>query len=257
MISLSSVTKQYGKKRAVHQVTFTAKKGEIIGFLGPNGAGKTTTMRLILGLIHPTEGTVTVDGKNPVSDRLYTLPRIGYLPENNPLYAEMKVVEYLAFISSIKGESDLIVDEIIEKVSIGDVMNSKIEELSRGYRQRVGLAAALLGNPEILILDEPTSGLDPLEQDKIKELIRSIAEEKTVIFSTHILSEVEDIAHRLVIIKEGSLVYDGKKPKGKGEVERLFRNLMTPASLIKKTVADTDEKSGKKTVKSTKGKVSK
>jgi ABC-2 type transport system ATP-binding protein len=256
MISLSEVTKQYGAKVAVNGISFTAKKGEIIGFLGPNGAGKTTTMKLILGLIYPTSGSVEIQGKNPIADRLFILPRIGYLPENNPLYGEMKVAEYLDFIASIKKESSLVVSEIVRKVSIDDVLTSKIEELSRGYKQRVGLAAALLGNPEILILDEPTSGLDPLEQDKIKDLIQMLSEEKTVLFSTHILSEVEDIANRLVIIKEGSLVYDGKKPKGKGEVARLFKNLMTPDALIKRTVAKVDKDDKKAPMKSKK-KVSK
>jgi ABC-2 type transport system ATP-binding protein len=150
----------------------------------------------------------------------------------------MKVREYLQFISEVKEVEDKeLVNQIAEDVNINDVLNTKIEELSRGYKQRVGLAAALIGSPEILILDEPTSGLDPLEQDKIKDLIKKIAKEKTVIFSTHILSEVEDIANRLVIIKEGSVVYDGKKPTGKGEVERLFKNLMSPTMVVKKTSA--------------------
>lgn len=239
MIKLDEVTKQYGSKIAVNNVSFNAKKGEIIGFLGPNGAGKTTTMRLILGLIKPTSGDVSVNGHEPIVDRLKVLSHIGYLPENNPLYPEMKVREYLQFITEVKEVTDTeTVNQIAEDVNILDVLDRKIEELSRGYRQRVGLAAALLGSPEVLILDEPTSGLDPLEQDKIKDLIKKIAKEKTVIFSTHILSEVEDIANRLVIIKEGSLVYDGKKPNGRGEVERLFKNLMSPTMVVKKTQSD-------------------
>lgn len=249
MITLSDVTKQFGSKIAVNDVSFTAKKGEIIGFLGPNGAGKTTTMRLILGLIKPTFGEVKVNGHEPIDDRLKVLDNIGYLPENNPLYGEMKVREYLQFMTEIKEIEDKEkVNQIAEDVNVADVLDIKIEELSRGYKQRVGLAAALLGSPEILILDEPTSGLDPLEQDKIKDLIKEIAKEKTVIFSTHILSEVEDIATRLVIIKEGTLVYDGKKPTGRGEVERLFKNLMSPTMLVKKTASD-DEKPKKRSRK--------
>ncbi len=245
MISLTSVTKQFKTKTAVNDISFTAKKGEIIGFLGPNGAGKTTTMRLILGLIKPTKGEVTVNGKDPITDRLKVLDDIGYLPENNPLYGEMKVREYLRFMTEIKEVQDKeTVNKIAEDVNVSDVLDTKIEELSRGYKQRVGLAAALLGSPDILILDEPTSGLDPLEQDKIKDLIKQIAKEKTVIFSTHILSEVEDIATRLVIIKEGAVVYDGKKPTGKGEVEKLFKNLMSPTVLVKK--AATEEEKPKK-----------
>jgi ABC-2 type transport system ATP-binding protein len=227
MISLSGVTKQYGQKTAVNNISFTAKQGDVIGFLGPNGAGKTTTMRMILGLLRETQGTIRIADKDPINDRLKVLNKIGYLPENNPLYTEMKVYEYLEFVSQVKEyENAEELDEIVAEVNIDDVLNTKIEELSRGYRQRVGLAAALIGNPEILILDEPTSGLDPLEQDKIKDFIKKIAKEKTVIFSTHILSEVEDIANRLIIIREGSIVYDGKKPAGKGEVDRLFRNMM-------------------------------
>ncbi len=248
MIKLDEVTKQYGSKIAVNNVSFNAKKGEIIGFLGPNGAGKTTTMRLILGLIKPTSGDVSVNGHEPIVDRLKVLSHIGYLPENNPLYPEMKVREYLQFMTEVKEVEDTeTVNQIAEDVNILDVLDRKIEELSRGYRQRVGLAAALLGSPEVLILDEPTSGLDPLEQDKIKDLIKKIAKEKTVIFSTHILSEVEDIANRLVIIKDGSLVYDGKKPEGRGEVERLFKNLMSPTMVVKKT--QSDEKPSRKKAK--------
>jgi len=222
MISLSSVSKRFKKKTAVDNISFKAKEGEIIGFLGPNGAGKTTTMRLILGYLTPTEGKILVDNLDPIEARIKVLKKIGYLPENNPLYQEMKVHEYLTFIASVKGASDF--NEIATIVGLGDVLNSKIEELSRGYKQRVGLTAALLGDPSILILDEPTSGLDPLEQEKIRNLIKKLG--KTIIFSTHILSEVEDIASRLIVIDKGKIVFDGKKPKGKGEVEKLFKKLV-------------------------------
>lgn len=228
MILLSSVTKRFGQKIAVENITLKAKEGEIIGFLGPNGAGKTTTMRLLLGYLTPTFGKVTIDNLDPIKDRLEILSRVGYLPENNPLYPEMKVKEYLQFIAEVKEATNI--DEIAQSVGIDDVLSSKIEELSRGYKQRVGLAASLLGDPKILILDEPTSGLDPLEQDKIRKLIKVIAKKKTIIFSTHMLSEVEDIASRLVIINRGRLVYDGLKPKVKGGVEKLFKKLVRDPS---------------------------
>ena len=224
MILLNAITKKLGNKIAVNAVTLQAKSGEIIGFLGPNGAGKTTTMRLILGYLQPTKGVVLVDDKNPIQHRIQVLKNVGYLPENNPLYGEMKVSEYLSFIAAVKGVTEI--ETSIEDVGLTDVTQTKIEELSRGYKQRVGLAAALIGNPTLLILDEPTSGLDPIEQDRIRELIKRIAKKKTVIFSTHILSEVEDIANRLVIINKGKVVYDGDKPKGKGSVEKLFKKLV-------------------------------
>ncbi|MBI4226264.1 ABC transporter ATP-binding protein [Candidatus Roizmanbacteria bacterium] len=218
------MTKIFKNKTAVDNISFTAKEGEIIGFLGPNGAGKTTTMRLILGYLTPTEGKISVDNLDPLEQRIDVLKKIGYLPENNPLYQEMKVTEYLQFIASVKNIDGFI--EIASQVGLSEVLSSKIEELSRGYKQRVGLAAALTGNPSILILDEPTSGLDPLEQEKIRNLIKKLARAKTIIFSTHILSEVEDVANRLIIIDKGRIVFDGKKPKGKGAVEKLFKKLV-------------------------------
>lgn len=224
MISLTSVTKKFGEKTAVSQLSFEAKEGEIVGFVGPNGAGKTTTMRLILGYLKPTEGQISVGKFNPIEERIEVLKRIGYLPENNPLYQEMTVSEYLQFIAGVEDVRDY--EKTVHEVGIADVMRSKIEVLSRGYRQRVGLAAALLSDPPVLILDEPTSGLDPLEQEKIKKLVKKIAKEKTIIFSTHILSEVEDIANKLIIINKGKIVYKGNKPKGKGEVEKLFKKLV-------------------------------
>lgn len=228
MISFSEVTKQYKTKKILKEISFTAKKGEIIGFLGPNGAGKTTTMRLLLGYLTPTSGIIEVNGKNPIEKRIELLQVIGYLPENNPLYGEMTIQEYLKFIAEIKGVKDLEqIEEIATDVSIEEVLDKKIEELSRGYKQRVGLAAALLNDPDILILDEPTSGLDPIEQDKIKDLIKKMAKKKMVIFSTHILSEVEDVATRLIVINKGEIVYDGDKPKEKGGVETLFKKLVS------------------------------
>jgi len=223
MIDLVKVTKKFKEKTAVENVSFRAKSGEIIGFVGSNGAGKTTTMRLLLGYLTPTSGKVTIDNIDPVEERIKVVKKIGYLPENNPLYSEMKVEEYLHFIADAKEINDY--KRVVKAVSLEDVLKTKIEELSRGYKQRVGLAAALIGDPEILILDEPTSGLDPLEQEKIRSLIKKLTK-KTVVFSTHILSEVEEVATRLIIINRGKIVFDGKKPGGKGSVEKLFKKLV-------------------------------
>jgi len=228
MIKVSEVTKIFTTNKssliALDKISFEARSGEVIGFLGPNGAGKTTTMRLLVGIFRPTRGEVFIDDLIPGIDKIDISKKIGYLPENNPLYGEMKVSEYLDFIAGIKGEKNK--EAIVSALSINEVISKKIEELSRGYKQRVGLAASLFGNPTILILDEPTSGLDPIEQDKIKTLIKKIAKNKTIIFSTHILSEIEDVASRVVIINKGKIVYDGKKPKGKGTVEKLFKKLV-------------------------------
>ena len=190
MIVLEKISKYFGEKRALDNLSFKIKEGEIIGFVGPNAAGKTTTMRVIVGYLKPTTGEVTIDGKDPINERIDVLKQIGYLPENNPLYQEMKVFEYLNFIASIKNNRDNL-ESLKEQTGIKEVYESKIEELSRGYKQRVGLAAALIGHPKILILDEPTSGLDPIEQEKIRNLIKTLGKKKTIILSTHILSEVK------------------------------------------------------------------
>lgn len=224
MIFLTNVIKKFGQKIAVNKISFNAKTGQVIGFIGPNGAGKTTTMRLILGYLKPNDGEIKVFDKDPIKNRIAVLKKIGYLPENNPLYLEMKVNEYLDFIAKVKETNDS--EKIIKSVGLNEVKNIKIENLSRGFKQRVGLAAALIGNPEILILDEPTSGLDPLEQEKIRDLIKKLSKEKIIIFSTHILSEIEDIADKLIIINKGKIVHDGVKPKGKGKVEKLFKKLV-------------------------------
>jgi ABC-2 type transport system ATP-binding protein len=221
MISVDGLAKKFGSAYALKDISFEAKQGEIVGFLGPNGAGKTTTMRLILGYLSPTGGSVRVNGIDPAKNRMGVLKNAGYLPENNPLYPDMKVGEYLSFIAAVKKETDLA--SIVASVSLEEKTNVKIEELSRGYRQRVGLAASLCGNPDILILDEPTSGLDPIEQEAIRRLIKKLSRRKTIIFSTHILSEVEEIADKVVIINRGAVVYQGSKPKEKGGVAKLFR----------------------------------
>lgn len=226
MVELEGISKVFKGYTAVNGISFTIHKGEIIGFLGPNGAGKTTTMRLILGYLKPTSGTVVINGTSPTASRIDVLKHIGYLPENNPLYTDMKVIEYLHFIAEIKSLKEKSFMHLIKDVGLEAKLHSRIDELSRGYKQRVGLVAALIGDPSILILDEPTSGLDPIEQDNIKELIRKVSKEKIVIFSTHIMTEAEDIANRLIIINRGHIVYDGNKPNEKGGVETLFRDVI-------------------------------
>ncbi|MCA9371535.1 ABC transporter ATP-binding protein [Candidatus Woesebacteria bacterium] len=232
MITLSHVSKKFGFHEALRDVSFSTKRGEIIGFLGPNGAGKTTTMRIILGILAPTSGSITIEHMSPIAQRMKLLKNVGYLAENNPLYPEMTVEEYLLFIASVKN-AELYYDLLYE-VGLEDYMHSTISTLSRGYKQRVGLAAAIIGDPDILVLDEPTSGLDPIEQKHIRDFISRLGKEKTIIFSTHILSEVEDIAKRLIIINKGEIVFDGNKPKGKGKVESLFTKIIMAEEHAKK-----------------------
>ena len=211
-VEVKNLTKIYGTQRAVDDISFSVKSGEIVGFLGPNGAGKSTTMKIATCFIPPTSGSVTVSGfdveENPVEVRRH----VGYLPEHNPLYLDMYVKEYLQFIGSLhnlKGSSlDNRVKEMIDLVGLQREQVKKIGALSKGYRQRVGLAQALVHNPEVLILDEPTTGLDPNQIQEIRNVIKNIGREKTVIFSTHIMQEVAAICDRVVIINRGKLVAD-------------------------------------------------
>lgn len=227
MIEIQNVTKRYGKKVAVNQVSFTINKGEVLGFLGRNGAGKTTTMNILTGYISSSEGTVTIDGYDILQNPREVKKKIGYLPEQPPLYMDMTVDEYLDFACSIKGihkNRKQHVQEISELVKITDVHNRLIKNLSKGYKQRVGLAQALIGNPEILILDEPTVGLDPMQIIEIRDLIKDLGKEHTIILSSHILPEVADVCERLVIINKGEIVAQdtlANLTKGVGETSRL------------------------------------
>lgn len=211
-IEVKNLFKYYGEQAAVKDVSFNVKDGEIVGFLGPNGAGKSTTMKVITGYISASSGDVKVCGLPVSVDSLDTRQLIGYLPENNPLYLDMYVKEYLAFVANIYKVSDVKdrVSDMIKKVGLDVEQNKKIGALSKGYRQRVGLAQAIIHDPKVLILDEPTSGLDPNQLVEIRELIRSIGKEKTVMLSTHIMQEVEAICDRVVIIKRGEIVADDK-----------------------------------------------
>jgi ABC-2 type transport system ATP-binding protein len=211
-ISVKHLTKYYGEQAAVDNISFEAKNGEILGFLGPNGAGKSTTMKIITSFIPATEGSVEVCGLDIKKHSLEIRKKIGYLPENNPLYLDMYVKEYLNFVGKIYKVKKLKdrVAEVIELVGLQKEQHKVIGQLSKGYRQRVGLAQAIIHDPEVLILDEPTSGLDPNQLSEIRELIRKIGKKKTVMLSTHIMQEVEAICDRVIIIKNGKLVANAK-----------------------------------------------
>jgi ABC-2 type transport system ATP-binding protein len=207
MIEIRNLVKYYGDILAVNDVTFTVQKGEILGFLGPNGAGKTTTMNILTGFLSATSGTVTINGFDILDNPQMAKSCIGYLPENPPLYLDMTVIEFLKFVAELKGviREDRIrqLAEIMKLVRISDVSNRLIKNLSKGYRQRVGIAQALVGNPEVLVLDEPTIGLDPKQIIEIRNLIKELGKKHTVILSSHILPEVQAVCERVVIINKG------------------------------------------------------
>ena len=210
MIKVEGLTKRYARTVAVDNISFEVEKGQIVGFLGPNGAGKTTTMRVLTCFLPPTSGKANVAGYDVLENPMEVKKRIGYLPETPPVYPEMEVAEYLNFTGQLKGISSgdikRRVDEVLERCAIGDVRSKLIGKLSKGYRQRVGLAQAIIHNPDVLILDEPTSGLDPKQIIEFRELLKSLAGDHTIILSTHILSEVEHSCERVIIISRGKLV---------------------------------------------------
>ena len=207
-IEVLSVSKSYETQLALNEISFSAKKGEIIGFLGPNGAGKSTMMKILTGYISPTKGTVFVSGIDVVKNPIAAKAKIGYLPEQNPLYQEMYVREYLQFQASIFKVSKETIATVVEDVGLIPEVHKKISQLSKGYQQRVGLAAALIHNPDVLILDEPTTGLDPNQLQEIRTLLKKLGKEKTILFSTHIMQEVEAVCDRVIIIKKGELLLD-------------------------------------------------
>src|SRR3954454_9739044 len=210
MISVEGLSKRYARNVAVDNISFQVDKGQIVGFLGPNGAGKTTTMRILTCFLPPTSGHANVAGFDVLDQPLEVKRRIGYLPETPPLYPEMEVHEYLKFVGRLKGirGSDLgrRTSDAMERCAVGDVRNKLIAKLSKGYRQRVGLAQAIIHNPDVLILDEPTSGLDPKQIHETRDLIRGLGGDHTVVLSTHILPEVEQICERVIIISRGKVV---------------------------------------------------
>jgi ABC-2 type transport system ATP-binding protein len=210
-IQVEKLTKIYGTQRALDEISFVAKQGEILGFLGPNGAGKSTTMKILTGYIPQTSGIAKVCGFDVSTQTMEVKKHIGYLPELNPLYTDMFVKEYLLFSAEVQGlgkEAKTRVDEMIERVGLSLERKKKIGQLSKGYKQRVGLAQAMLHNPKVLILDEPTSGLDPNQVVEIRELIKEIGKDKTVLLSTHIMQEVESMCSRVIIINRGKIVAD-------------------------------------------------
>jgi ABC-2 type transport system ATP-binding protein len=223
MIRVDGVSKSYGTTRALSEVSFSVAKNEILGFLGPNGAGKSTAMKIITTYLSPDEGTVTVDGLDVTRDPLAIRTRIGYLPEKAPLYDDMRTREYLDFVARARGLRGADLDRrlawVYDATSIGSVLMKPINALSKGYRQRVGLAQALVHDPDILILDEPTSGLDPRQIIDIRNLIATLSATKTIIFSSHILAEISAVTNRIAIINEGRIVADG-------QIDQLRQNAM-------------------------------
>ena len=216
-VHVSHLTKTFRTQKAVDDISFSVEKGEILGFLGPNGAGKSTTMKIITGFLPATAGTIAVCGSDVVKASRQVRKNIGYLPEHNPLYVDMYVAEYLHFTGALYGLKGRLLknrtQEMIDTVGLAAEQHKRIGALSKGYRQRVGLAAALLHNPPVLILDEPTTGLDPNQIVEVRNLIKTIGKEKTVIFSTHLMQEVEAICNRVIIINKGRLVADSTVPE--------------------------------------------
>lgn len=247
MLEITGLNKRYGSKYAVNDVSFTIKKGEIVGFLGRNGAGKTTTMNIITGYISPSSGDVKLDGHSIMEDPRYVKRRIGYLPEQPPLYMDMTVNEFLKFACAIKGvvktkESAHIAD-IVDLVKLDEVKGRLIKNLSKGFKQRVGLAQALIGNPEMIILDEPTVGLDPKQIIEIRSLIKRLGKDHTVVLSSHILSEVADVCERVIIINQGRIVAQDKLEnltKGIGESSRLIVRVAGSRNDVKQSLRTLD-----------------
>ena len=227
MIEVETLSRRYGNRLAVDRVSFRVEPGEIVGFLGPNGAGKTTTLRMLTGYLAPTSGGIRIDGIDAVSNSIRARERLGYMPEGVPLYREMRVFEYLRHRGALKSVGNIAeaVDRSLELAGVADARRRIIGQLSKGYRQRVGLAEALIADPPILILDEPTSGLDPNQVRQFRELVQSFRGDKTVLLSTHILSEVEAVCDRLIIIHEGQKVADLTAGDAETSLEDVFAEL--------------------------------
>lgn len=234
-IELFNIKKRYGNQVVLPSLSMSVGSGEIVGFLGPNGAGKSTTMKLITGFVVPDSGSVSVCGVDMLKNPIEAKRRIGYLPEHNPLYPDMYVREYLDFVAGVYKipSRRARVDEVIEQVGLTSEYKKTINSLSKGYRQRTGLAAAIVHNPDVLILDEPTTGLDPNQIIEIRELIKNFGKERTVLFSTHIMQEVEAVCDRFVILNKGTIMTDKKVSDiEKGSLENLFRTLTLDPNYI-------------------------
>jgi ABC-2 type transport system ATP-binding protein len=233
MLEIEGLTKRYGRHTVVDDLTFRCASGEVLGFLGPNGAGKSTTMKMVTGFVAPSAGRASVCEHDIQTDTMAAQRCIGYLPEGAPLYAEMTPAQFLEFIADIRGLSgnnrQQRLGEVIELLHLGPVLNQNIDTLSKGFKRRVGLAQAILHDPDVLILDEPTDGLDPNQKHEVRELIRSMSEEKLIIISTHILEEVEAVCTRAIIIADGRLLVDDTPEalaaQGNGDLDKVFRQI--------------------------------
>ncbi len=235
-IKVQSLKKSFGPIHAVRGVSFNVQHGEVLGFLGPNGAGKSTTMKMITGFLEPTEGTVIVNGHDVLENPLAVKRTIGYLPEGAPAYGEMTVRNFLNFIADIRQltgpERNKRIDEVIDIINIGNVVDQSIETLSKGYKRRVGLAQAILHDPDVLILDEPTDGLDPNQKHEVRKLIKDMAQNKAIVISTHILEEVDAVCSRAIIIASGELLFDGTPTEltsqsDRADIDHAFRMITT------------------------------
>ena len=236
LIEVKSLDKKFGTIHAVKNLSFSVKKGEVLGFLGPNGAGKSTTMKMITGFLEPTSGTVSVCGHDVLEEPIQVKEKIGYLPEGAPSYGEMTVKNFLDFIADIRGmkgkEKETRVDEIIKKINLESVRNQTIDTLSKGFKRRVGIAHVLMHDPEVLIMDEPTDGLDPNQKHEVRTLIKEMAAHKAIVISTHILEEVDAICTRAIIIASGELLFDGTPEEllaksDSGRMDDVFREITT------------------------------
>ena len=234
MITAQGLTKHYGKFLAVSDITFSVPQGEVVAFLGPNGAGKSTTMKMLTGFLSPTSGQASIGGFDVFESRQEAAQILGYLPENGPLYTEMTPKSILWFCAKVRGLSKAFTNQrieyVVDKCSLGTVWEKPIGKLSKGFRQRVGMAQAILHDPDVLILDEPTSGLDPNQTHQVRELIRSLATSKTILLSTHILSEVQAMCDRIVLVNNGRVILDGSVDELAGDIagmEKKFQELTT------------------------------
>jgi len=235
-VIVKSLDKRFGPIHAVRNISFSVKKGEVLGFLGPNGAGKSTTMKMITGFLEPTAGTVSVCGYDILEDPISVKEKIGYLPEGAPLYSEMTVKSFLEFIAEVRGykgeRKAQRVEELIQKINLTSVRHQTVETLSKGFKRRVGVAHALFHDPEVLIMDEPTDGLDPNQKFEVRKLIQEMAQEKVIIISTHILEEVDAVCTRAIIIASGKLLFDGTPAELQarsetGRLDDVFREITT------------------------------
>jgi ABC-2 type transport system ATP-binding protein len=234
MIVVENLGRYFGEVKAVDGISFQVNKGDVLGFLGPNGAGKSTTMKMLTSFLTPSFGKASIGGFDVVEQSRESRKLFGYLPENAPLYGEMTPREFLHFVAEVRGVGKEAIDRVIGLTNIGAVINRKIETLSKGFRRRVGLAQALLHDPEVLILDEPTDGLDPNQKHEVRLLINQMAEHKAIILSTHILEEVDAVCSRVIIIAQGKIVVDSNPGElgSRGKLDEVFRELTTQSASL-------------------------